>query len=482
MPEFYTPILAEDADDLWLITGASGGGKEAFVRLLAETIPDCALVSLEAAASLIEEERRQDDSDYVEGGVDIGRTVRRYLAEIFPESGAGATLDGHPQAARWGITPILDRGIKYLSTGEIRRTLLCRALLSGSRTIILSDPFEGLDTNSRHILSRFLDENRNIRVILCMTAGNIPPAVTHVLEWSGGGVSFCGTRAEYEGILAAQEAAVREQRASGRARFIAQVRELAGDVQTALWGGETGPFAGGEGQPLVDMRNVNVGWGDKRVLVSFSWAVAAGEHWLIRGPNGAGKTTLLELITGDNPQAFCNDVRLFGKKRGSGETLWDIRRNLGIVSHRLHVEYRMVGSTPVDRVIISGFHDSIGLYEAPVDTETLAARRWLEIASLARLADEPFSALSYGEQRAVLILRGAVKCPPLLILDEPCHGLDEGSRRMVLDLLETIAGAGTSTLLHVTHDPAEALSAEKRELEFLPGQNPMYCVHHKERP
>jgi molybdate transport system ATP-binding protein len=212
------------------------------------------------------------------------------------------------------------------------------------------------------------------------------------------------------------------------------------------------------------------------VLDRINWTLYEGEHWLIRGPNGAGKTTLLELITGDNMQVFSNEIYLFGKRRGTGETLWDLRKKLGIVSHRLHLEYRMVGGVPLETVLISGFHDSIGLYEAASDAERLAARKWLRLSRLERRAGEPFSSLSYGEQRAALILRAAVKCPPILILDEPCHALDEQSRRMVLDLLETIAEQRTSTLLHVTHDPTEALPCEKHVFEFYPGQTPMYRI------
>jgi molybdate transport system ATP-binding protein len=215
------------------------------------------------------------------------------------------------------------------------------------------------------------------------------------------------------------------------------------------------------------MRDVNVGWGEKRVLSKLNWTVYPLEHWLIRGPNGAGKTTLLELVTGDNPQVFCNHVALFGKRRGTGETLWDIRRRLGIVSHRLHLEYRMVGDTTVEGVLVSAFHDSIGLYETPTDSETQAARRWLALAGMEDRGHRPFGSLSFGEQRMALILRGAVKSPPLLILDEPCHGLDRPSRALVLALLETIAETRTSTLLHVTHDPTEVLRCEGRVLEFV---------------
>ena len=196
----------------------------------------------------------------------------------------------------------------------------------------------------------------------------------------------------------------------------------------------------------------------------------------MRGPNGSGKTTIMELITGDNMQVFREPVYLFGNRRGTGETIWDIKRHLGIVSYRLHVEYRMVGGTSLQNVIISGFHDSIGLYEMPTDYEIAVAKAWLKLAGFAGREMESFGNLSYGEQRAVLILRAAVKSPRVLILDEPCHGLDENYRSKILDLLEKIASTGTTTLLHVTHDPTEVLDCEKHVLELHPGESPMYRI------
>ena len=227
---------------------------------------------------------------------------------------------------------------------------------------------------------------------------------------------------------------------------------------------------------LITMNHVNVGWDDHKVLIDLSWQLNKGEHWLVRGPNGSGKTTFLELITGDNKQVFANDVWMFGKKRGSGETIWDIKKQLGIVSYRLHVEYRMLGGTSLQNVIISGFKDSIGMYEIPTDVEIAAARQWLKLGGFEGRESESFGNLSYGEQRAVLILRSAVKCPKILILDEPCHGLDEDYRQKILQLMELIAEGGTTTLLHVTHDPGEVLPCEKHILELQPGQNPMYKI------
>jgi molybdate transport system ATP-binding protein len=483
--------------ETWLVTGANGSGKEHFIAALGDEALFCprepggeffsarpgdtVCVSLENAASLIAEERRRDQSDYTEG-VDIGRTVRDYLGEVLGTDRKALIprMGTLPEITLTGIGPILDRGVKFLSTGEIRRTLIARALLSQKKLLVLSEPFAGLDASSRRELFAFFEglaanpARDSPRIILCTDRyTDVPESITSVLEFSGGAVSFSGPRADYEALLARRKAEAGERLAEERAGFKTAARAYSREREILR---SPPPETPAGEPPLIEMEHVNVSWGDNHVLRDVTWRVNRGEHWFIRGPNGAGKTTLLELITGDNLQVFANDVRLFGARRGSGETLWDIRRNLGIVSYRLHLEYRMVGGTPVEDVVVSGFHDSIGLYEPKTDMEKLAAQKWLSAAGFSGRGQAPFSSLSYGEQRAVLILRAVVKGAPLLILDEPCHALDEGARTMILDLLEIVAGEGGSAMLHVTHDPAEMLPFEKHILEFCPGKMPMYKI------
>lgn len=452
-------------------------------------------VSLEKAARLIQEERENDESEYIEGGVDHGRTGRIFIAEAFvgkikkglslselPE--LVSRLESFPEIKLCGVEKILDRGLKYMSTGEIRRTLLARALLSKKKLLILSDPFAGLDSESRKILLDFFDtisskqlanneaESVFPRIILSMERYvEIPNSITNVLEFAEKKVSFCGTKSDYEKFLEKRNSERNAHLGEEREEFRKSVLDLSRQVDTIL-GVENQEIP----EVLVEMKNVNVGWGNHQVLRDFNWKVKKGEHWFIRGPNGSGKTTLLELITGDNQQVFCNDVKLFGKRRGSGETIWGIKHKLGICSYRLHVEYRMVGSSLLE-VIVSGFHDSIGLYENAGDVEIAAAEKWLELGGFKGRENETFNSLSYGEQRAVLILRASVKCPPILIMDEPCHGLDEDFRRKILDLLSIIAESGTTTLLHVTHEPSEVLPCEKHILELCPDKNPMYKIY-----
>ncbi|MCR5401545.1 MAG: ATP-binding cassette domain-containing protein [Treponema sp.] len=553
--------------EAWLLTGPNGGGKADFLEALANGaasyggaggktfatggkhfVPNLApaadglptsglyanafensieVVSLERAARLIQEERENDESEFVEGGVDIGRTGRIFIAEALcgkikrgqeiPPQAKG--LENLPEIKLCGVEKILDRGLKYMSTGEIRRTLLARALFSRKKLLVLSDPFAGLDVESRKILldffntiaSRQLDKSQAAgdalsdsatqspasasgekrekvsnppsssvfpRILLCMERyTEIPSAITHVLEFSGGKMTFAGARSEYEALLEKRKSENKEEREKEREEFRKSVIELSREVDRVM-GVDTSVFSSELPENLIEMHDVNVGWGDTRVLKNLNWTLKKGQHWLIRGPNGSGKTTLLELITGDNQQVFCNDVRLFGARRGSGETIWDIKHKLGIVSYRMHVEYRMVSSS-LREVIMSGFHDSIGLYQTPGDVEIEAAEKWLKLGGFEGRGRESFNSLSYGEQRAILILRAAVKCPPVMILDEPCHGLDDAFREKILSLLEIIAQSGTTTMLHVTHEESEVLSCEHHVLTLLPGQEPMYKVEER---
>ena len=490
---------------VWLITGPSGGGKEYFIQALANqkerlglpvfrpqpTSVDSyvggqyfnkfsattQLVSLETAAALIQEERDRDEGDFIEGGIDIGRTAARFICEVLPEPVEVSILQQLPQVQLCGVASVLNRGVKYLSTGEVRRVLLCRSLLSSCQLLILSEPFAGLDVQSRGILKNFFSERMESRqapiIMLSMEAldlerfQEVPSGITHVAEFAEGRLSFQGELQDYKNLLSSrvpEGEGMEKQRRQTESTF----QELHSQQTHFSTGLATGDPADGERQPevLVDMQDVRVAWGDKVVLNKLNWQVRAGEHWLVRGPNGSGKTTLLELITGDNMQVFCNNVSIFGRRRGTGETIWELKEKMGIVSYRLHLEYRMVGGTDIEAVLLSGFHDSIGLYQQRSQVEQMAVERWLEIGGFQGRGHEAFSSLSYGEQRAILILRAAVKCPPLLILDEPCHGLDGKQRSRILHLLETIAATGTTTLLHVTHDVTEVLSCEQHILEL----------------
>ena len=170
-----------------------------------------------------------------------------------------------------------------------------------------------------------------------------------------------------------------------------------------------------------------------------------GENWAVLGPNGSEKTTLISLIYADNLQAYANDIRLFRKRRGSGESIWEIKQCIGHVSSHLQVF----------DVVVSGFFDSTGLYRRPTEAQQAAAREWIQRLGITDLRDRIFSQLSYGERRLVIIVQALVKNPELLALDEPCQGLDPANRRRVLSMVDRIGFDTPTQILYVTHHQDE---------------------------
>ncbi|HET7542561.1 MAG TPA: ATP-binding cassette domain-containing protein [Polyangiaceae bacterium] len=475
----------------WVITGENGSGKSAIAQALAGTLPvasrnasssagtelpdpaSVALISFERQRDIVFDERYHDDGEFVEGGVDPGTSARDFiLGRKRGERAAPAPLPERldPLLRRLGIEGVLARGLKYLSTGEIRKVLLCRELLREPAWLVFDEPYEGLDGATRLVLAAELDRLVNASranasatrvLIISDRYDHVPEGTTHVLHIADRKVAFAGPRAEFEarGIPRELRGLAREETESlGQALAETLEERAAARVPTAL---SEPPNA-----PLLLMRNVVVSYAERRVLDGLNFEIARGQHTLVRGPNGCGKTTLLNLINGDNPQVYANDVTICGMKRGSGESVWDVKRQLGQVSYALHVEYAYRCTANLIECVLSGFYDSIGLYREPGFAELHAAERWLSVVGLSGKRAEPFTRLSYGEQRVALILRAVIKQPPLLILDEPCHGLDPRHRSEVLTIADYIGQHTDSTLLYVTHDPEEILGCTRQIFEF----------------
>jgi molybdate transport system ATP-binding protein len=222
------------------------------------------------------------------------------------------------------------------------------------------------------------------------------------------------------------------------------------------------------------MQNVRVSYEDKVILNNFDWTVRQGENWKILGPNGSGKSTLLSLISGDHLQAYANQIRVFGSPRGEGESIWELKQKIGTVTAELQIGYRQ----PISafKVVLSGFFDSIGLYRPASVEQKAIAGKWLQTLNLEYLAENDFLKLSYGQQRMILIARAMVKSPSLLILDEPCQGLDPHNRNQILKVIDII-GSGTPTqILFVTHSSEDHLNCLDYELRFLKKEDGTYEV------
>ncbi len=350
------------------------------------------------------------------------------------------------------VQPFLDRTLLSLSNGETQRVQLARALCLPLRLLILDEPFNGLDVAIRNhfrtVLGRLMQTPLRVLLITARVE-EIPDRISHLSVVHECQVIAAGPR---KNVLSRPE--VRKVFKKPQRISIGKTRALENREKNSH------PAC----EELVRLQNVTVRYGTATILSSINWTVQAGESWALLGPNGSGKTTLLSLILGDNPQAYMNDVVVFGKRRGSGESIWEIKKFIGWVSPELHVHFDH--SATCLEVVESGFHDSIGLFEPATPRQHTAARRWLKEFQLLEFARKPLFALSAGLQRMVLLARALVKNPRLLILDEPCQGLDAAHRDFFAREIDTLLRSGSVTAIYVTHRPEEIPRSIKRVLKL----------------
>lgn len=458
--------------DSWAFVGANGSGKSALAQALAGELillkgqyhhdfHHVVRVSFEQLQKLLSDEWQRNNTDLLSPDEeDTGRTTAEIIQEESKDSERCAQL-----AAQFGITHLLTRRFKYLSTGETRKTLLCRALMPAPDLLILDEPFDGLDTASRSQfapLFKQLSQQGCTLVLILSRFYEIPQFIEQV-----GVLADC---------MLARQGARTQVMAEALVVQLAHSEDLA---EMALPEAENPAlkYPLPDNIPLIVLRDVVVSYGERPILNRLTWQVEPRQHWHIIGPNGAGKSTLLSLITGDHPQGYSNHLLLFGRQRGSGETIWDIKRHIGYVSSNLHLEYRV--SSSVRNVILSGFFDSIGIYQAVSDRQQQLAGEWLDLLGL--VGDAPFHSLSWGQQRLALIARALVKHPALLILDEPLQGLDPLNRQLVRRFVDVLIQQGSTQLLFVSHHAEDAPDCITHRLSFIPdGEG--YCYQQQEIP
>jgi molybdate transport system ATP-binding protein len=356
-----------------------------------------------------------------------------------------------------GIQYLLQKGISSLSTGEMRKALIARALIKSPRLLILDEPFDGLDDRSRATLAESINRLMTgpMRVILVVhRLEEIVPNITHVLLVRDGQLFLQGPKDE---VLTSQNISrlygfnLHLERTSKGYR-VSYGPEKGDRIDTSAVYEEALQDVP---DVLIEMRDTTVRYNDFIVLDRLNWSMKRGENWAILGPNGSGKSTIVKLILGDNLQGYANQVMLFGKRKGSGETLWEIKRHIGAVSSELQVQYRKRMSAY--DVIASGFYDSIGLYQYPTPKQKAIADGWIELLKIGDISNQPYHQLSYGQKRMILLARAMVKSPALLIMDEPCHGLDISNRRRILRIIEMI-GETPTHLLYITNHRDEILN------------------------
>ena len=409
-----TPLVSELLDEAFKIANEGLTRKTNFDKFMVRDETPA-----EEAARLAEEEadRRQMHEEL--------ERVRQRLYEMFH------------------LDILLDKHIILLSSGELRKFQLTKTLLTNPRVLIMDNPFIGLDVTARQQLHDFLKvltEETNVAIILVQSkSDDIPDFITHVVKVEDMKVGEKQTLAQYRASVPAMPAHVLSQEKT--------------DAINAL------PTTSCENENVIDFNHVYIKYGERTILRDLNLSVKNGERWALSGENGAGKSTLLSIVCADNPQAYANDIVLFGHQRGTGhhsgierktgESIWDIKRHIGYISPEMHRAFQR--DLPCLHIVASGMSDMNGLYTKPKPSQTDQCLFWMDIFGVRHLADKTFLKLSSGEQRLVLLARAFVKDPALLILDEPLHGLDLRNRRMVKDIIETFCRRPNKTLIMVTH-------------------------------
>ena len=328
-----------------------------------------------------------------------------------------------------------------LSSGEMRKYQLSKVLASNPRMLILDNPFIGLDVQNRALLAdtlRTLIREQRLQLVLVLSkTDDIPDFITHVLPVKGLQLGEKRTLAQY---LAEQAPLPHPILPDTEREWLLNAPHK--DLSSL-------PFYPQQGGEILHFNNVTIRYGERTILKDLCWTVNEGERWALEGQNGTGKSTLLSLVCADNPQGYACDIRLFGHRRGTGESIWEIKRHIGYVSPEMHRAYQK--DIPAIDIVASGLSDSIGLYVKPKPEQRAQCLRWMKVFGIHPLADRTFLRLSSGEQRLCLLARAFVKDPELLILDEPLHGLDNRNRERVREVIETFCQRRNKTLVMVTH-------------------------------
>lgn len=323
----------------------------------------------------------------------------------------------------FGFDKLLESQLIELSSGEHKKLQLIRGLWAKPQLLIIDEPYTGLDAKSRTVLNDWLDElaHENVQLILVSNDRHLPSSINRYAHIVDGRLE----------TVSSPSAFLRD-----KAR---QKKELPSFLKVV----PTTPY-----ETIAELKNIFIRYGEKEVLKDVSWTIHVGEKWLLQGPNGSGKSTLLSLINADHPQAYGYDISLFGNKRGSGESIWDIKQKIGIISPEMHWYFDQ--NATVWHTIASGFYDSIGWFIDVKYQERKQIEELLEFFELTDVKDHNLQTLPLGKQRLAILARTIIKNPPLLVLDEPCQGLDNEQTIYFNEVVDELAQHG-KTLIYVGH-------------------------------
>ena len=409
-----------------LLKDTSSGGKVTHQHLTALVEPRHHFKNLSNTSNFYYQQR------YNSSDSEDALTVTQYLNSIIPVPGKLVYWDFQKVTALLKLGKLLDKQLIKLSNGETKRLMIAAALMKNPILLLLDNPLTGLDTETRAAFNDMINEiiRSGITLIMASSPGEIPAAITHVAVLNNGIVSQKMTRKQFNPDLFILDEPDQTDKQELKALLDDSVSK-----DKYLF--------------IVNMNNVHIQYGDKVILDNINWQIKPGERWALLGPNGAGKSTLLSLINGDNPQAYANDIILFDKKRGTGESIWDIKSKIGFVSPELHQYFPTDNSCL--QVIESGYYDTLGLFRQSSPSKAAKAVRWMKALEIEKYARVLLKNIPASAQRLCLLARALIKNPHLLIFDEPCQGLDTHQQRHFKNLVDSICGMSDVTLIYVSH-------------------------------
>ena len=334
------------------------------------------------------------------------------------------------------VATTANRPLRFLSGGEQKKALLTYLLSQNPGYIIVDNPIDNLDTASQKALLLMLQ-----KVAATLPVIQLVNRASDCLDFISNAISIDDDNLWFYHDNV--EACISQQVINSSLSFSASIPPS--NHQYGLIN-----------DPLIEFKNVTVKYEERVIVNNICWQISKGQFWHLVGPNGSGKTTLLSLITGDNPKGYGQDLTLFGKRKGSGETVWSIKEKIGYFTGSMTDLFNRYHS--VEQMVISGFFDSIGLYINPSDRQLKLAHQWLSLIGLLQLKQTAFYKLSLGQQRLIMIVRAMVKHPPLLILDEPTVGLDDENAAIVAALINKMAAESTTSVLYVSHRKEEGIT------------------------
>jgi ABC-type molybdenum transport system ATPase subunit/photorepair protein PhrA len=369
-------------------------------------------------------------------------TVKEYLNQI------DAKVEGPWTAEKatkiLNLNHLLDQSLLKLSNGETRRLVLASGLMRQPVIYLMDHPMTGLDAKTRVAFGVILGEmiQAGIHVMLTTSPDEIPEGITHVAELNSTGIAQTWIRKDFP-----------------HQEHISNKPNWDWDLLKRLIREDPS-----ENKSLIKLEDVSINYGEKQILHHLSWEVRSGERWLIKGPNGSGKSTLISLLIGENPQAYSQSIYLFDRKRGTGESIWDVKRPIGFMAPELS-RYFPANQT-CRKVILSGLFDTMGLFKKTSIEQDTKVESWLKLFDLEGVKDIPIQRLSLAQQRWAILARALIKEPKILILDEASQGLDDSQRALFKETIEKVCAYSSISLIYVSHYTADIPCQIDKVLDF----------------